>query len=169
MHSQNCKICGIPFNPKDCRGILCSTACRAIYKRIYNNNRYPSKGKWLLRKGLRRCVACKKVKVATSDFFVLGKASRGGLDYVCLICKPGLSRAQREKNGSKVIGAVGLRFKIFKRDSFRCQYCGRNGKDVILHADHVVPAKSGGETTFENLITSCQECNIGKCDILLTA
>lgn len=55
-----------------------------------------------------------------------------------------------------------LRFEIFKRDQFTCQYCGQHPPSVILHIDHVVPVKCGGETDIDNLITSCASCNLGK-------
>jgi len=55
-----------------------------------------------------------------------------------------------------------LRFTVFARDGFQCQYCGRNPPAVILQVDHVVPVVEGGEDTEDNLITSCQECNQGK-------
>ncbi len=59
--------------------------------------------------------------------------------------------------------AVGLRFEVFKRDGFRCRYCGRSVDDgVILHADHVIPESKGGPTTLDNLATACFDCNIGK-------
>jgi hypothetical protein len=34
-------------------------------------------------------------------------------------------------------------------------------------ADHVVPLKGGGQTSIENLVTACWNCNIGKLDALL--
>lgn len=55
-----------------------------------------------------------------------------------------------------------LRFEIFKRDSFACQYCGRKAPDVVLHCDHIKPVVEGGETNILNLITSCVACNLGK-------
>jgi hypothetical protein len=55
-----------------------------------------------------------------------------------------------------------LRFDVFHRDSFTCQYCGSTPPKVILHVDHIVPVASGGTSILENLITSCQECNSGK-------
>ena len=61
----------------------------------------------------------------------------------------------------KTVG-VKLRFEVFKRDSFTCQYCGRKAPDVILNCDHVSPVADGGETDILNLITSCRECNGGK-------
>lgn len=56
----------------------------------------------------------------------------------------------------------GIRFEVFKRDSFRCQYCGRAAPDVILEIDHVVPIAEGGDNDALNLITSCRDCNRGK-------
>lgn len=61
-----------------------------------------------------------------------------------------------------------LRFEIFKRDNFTCQYCGRKAPDVILNVDHINPVKRGGKNDILNLITSCFECNSGKKARLLT-
>jgi len=55
-----------------------------------------------------------------------------------------------------------LRFEVFKRDSFTCQYCGRSAPEIILHADHIEPRKHGGDDTILNLLTSCLDCNLGK-------
>lgn len=55
-----------------------------------------------------------------------------------------------------------LRFDVFKRDSFECQYCGATPPKVILHCDHVIPVKNGGENDIDNLVTSCESCNLGK-------
>lgn len=54
------------------------------------------------------------------------------------------------------------RFEVFKRDSFRCQYCGRSAPDVILEVDHIIPVAEGGKNDLMNLITSCRDCNRGK-------
>lgn len=61
------------------------------------------------------------------------------------------------------------RFEVFKRDGFTCQYCGRNrdGDGVKLHVDHVIPCKEGGGDELENLVTACQDCNLGKAAKLL--
>ena len=66
-------------------------------------------------------------------------------------------------------GYYKLRFEVFKRDNFTCQYCGRNVKEdkIKIHCDHIKPKKEGGETIPKNLITSCLECNEGKKDVLL--
>jgi len=58
--------------------------------------------------------------------------------------------------------AKSLRFRIFRRDGFQCQYCGRVPPDVILHVDHIVPLADGGTNDEDNLTTACHDCNAGK-------
>lgn len=55
-----------------------------------------------------------------------------------------------------------LRFEVFKRDSFTCQYCGKKAPDVVLEIDHIEPVARGGEDTHLNLTTACWDCNRGK-------
>lgn len=55
-----------------------------------------------------------------------------------------------------------LRFKVFARDNFTCQYCGRKPPEVELVIDHIVPLCKGGTNDINNLITACQDCNLGK-------
>lgn len=55
-----------------------------------------------------------------------------------------------------------LRFDVFKRDSFTCQYCGASPPAVLLECDHISPVALGGATDAENLVTACQACNRGK-------
>jgi hypothetical protein len=57
-----------------------------------------------------------------------------------------------------------IRFEVFKRDSFTCQYCGRKAPDVLLDCDHIKPVAKGGTNDLLNLTTSCQDCNSGKSD-----
>lgn len=54
------------------------------------------------------------------------------------------------------------RFEIFKRDGFKCLYCGSTPVQKVLRVDHVVPVKEGGGDGPENLVTSCFDCNAGK-------
>lgn len=55
-----------------------------------------------------------------------------------------------------------IRFEVFKRDKFTCQYCGRSAPDVVLEVDHIKPVSKGGENDLLNYVTSCYECNRGK-------
>jgi len=66
----------------------------------------------------------------------------------------------------KAIGKS-LRFEIFARDGFVCQYCGQRPPDVVLELDHIHPCAKGGDNDPINLITSCADCNRGKRDKVL--
>lgn len=55
-----------------------------------------------------------------------------------------------------------VRFEVFKRDKFTCQYCGKQAPEAILEVDHIKPVSKGGDNRIINLITSCRECNRGK-------
>jgi len=50
---------------------------------------------------------------------------------------------------------------IFKRDSYRCAYCGSNQNLTI---DHVIPRSKGGKDSWRNLVTACADCNSHKSD-----
>ena len=54
---------------------------------------------------------------------------------------------------------------LFARDDWRCVYCGSNGGRLTL--DHVVPRSRGGESVWENVVTSCAPCNLRKGNRLL--
>jgi 5-methylcytosine-specific restriction endonuclease McrA len=57
-----------------------------------------------------------------------------------------------------------LRWQLFKRDHFRCRYCGASPgtRDTVLVIDHVIPVKNGGSSTIDNLVTACERCNQSK-------
>ncbi len=55
-----------------------------------------------------------------------------------------------------------MRFEIFKRDGFRCVYCGLGFRDGTLVVDHITPVALGGGTESSNLATACEPCNAGK-------
>jgi len=61
-----------------------------------------------------------------------------------------------------------VRFEVFKRDSFTCQYCGEKAPDVILEIDHIHPVADGGKNDILNLVTACRSCNSGKSSRLLS-
>lgn len=66
--------------------------------------------------------------------------------------------AQRRSTGKR------LRFEVFNRDHFTCQYCGAQPPAVVLVLDHVLPVAKGGGDTADNLVTACEPCNQGKSD-----
>lgn len=77
---------------------------------------------------------------------------------------------------SRVNPSKKIRFEVFKRDSFTCQYCGKAAPDIILELDHIFPVTEAlkKEWSWErinsitNLVTSCENCNSGKKATLLS-
>src|ERR1041385_6615941 len=49
---------------------------------------------------------------------------------------------------------------LFARDGWRCMYCGTTASKLTL--DHVVPRSRGGDSVWENVVTSCAPCNMRK-------
>ena len=57
--------------------------------------------------------------------------------------------------------------KVFKRDHFKCQYCGLDGLHsyenwLVMTIDHIHPHARGGSRSMDNLVTACQPCNVLK-------
>lgn len=51
----------------------------------------------------------------------------------------------------------GVSWKVWKRDGYRCRYCGIDG--VPMTVDHLVLWEDGGPSTEANLVTACRKCN----------
>ncbi len=49
---------------------------------------------------------------------------------------------------------------LFARDGWQCVYCGNAGGRLTL--DHVIPRSRGGDSSWENVVTSCAPCNLRK-------
>lgn len=58
------------------------------------------------------------------------------------------------------------RKNIFRRDEYKCVYCGDTDKS-ILTLDHVIPQSKGGGNSWTNLVTACLQCNSDKRDLTL--
>ncbi len=49
------------------------------------------------------------------------------------------------------------RFEVFSRDSYTCQYCHKESRELTL--DHVIPRFREGQHTWENVVSCCIPCN----------
>ncbi|MGC6464325.1 MAG: HNH endonuclease [Akkermansiaceae bacterium] len=58
------------------------------------------------------------------------------------------------------------RQNVFLRDKHTCQYCAQVFPESKLNLDHVIPRGKGGQTTWQNIVTSCVPCNTRKADRL---
>lgn len=75
---------------------------------------------------------------------VLTKASDGTLAKIIL------------RKSTRAIDTA-VQWKTFKRDAYRCAYCGKD--DAPLTIDHLVTWEEGGPTVEANLLTADRRCN----------
>jgi len=69
-----------------------------------------------------------------------------------------------------------VRFEIYKRDNYKCIYCGKDLYDDFLigtgkiTVDHFVPySVDRGGAIFDNLFTACKRCNCSKFSTLFNS
>lgn len=74
-----------------------------------------------------------------------------GLDLEPLVLKA--------KNRPKVPPAT--RAAVYKRDHYKCVYCGST-EDLTI--DHKIPVSKGGKNKKDNMVTACSDCNGQKAD-----
>lgn len=86
------------------------------------------------------------------------------------LCYRCLSRLFNWFDQSKTVEAQSLRkikepipdaikWEIWERDNFTCQYCGERKR---LSVDHINPESHGGQLVLNNLVTACRSCNAQK-------
>ncbi len=51
---------------------------------------------------------------------------------------------------------------IYKRDGNTCMYCHKKPGTEELTIDHVIPRSAGGQTTWDNCVLACVDCNSKK-------
>ena len=56
------------------------------------------------------------------------------------------------------------RREVLRRDKSQCQYCGSRRQ---LTLDHVIPRSKGGNHSWDNVVTACENCNSRKGNSLL--
>lgn len=74
-----------------------------------------------------------------------------------LIAKNDTADTSRKSIGKR------LKLRIKKAQGNKCAYCGVGEADTI---DHVIPCTLGGRSVINNLVASCQTCNVRKGNML---
>ncbi len=52
-----------------------------------------------------------------------------------------------------------IRFQVYERDEYTCQFCGKRFEVEHLTIDHLIPIAGGGLDEVTNYVTSCRPCN----------
>jgi 5-methylcytosine-specific restriction endonuclease McrA len=76
---------------------------------------------------------------------------------------PSVVRLRRYARGRRK-GVKFSRMNVYRRDEFKCQYCGSQPGPSGLTFDHVTPRCQGGRTEWTNIVTACIPCNAAKAD-----
>ena len=171
MNIKNCVNCNKDISQTR-KEKYCSKECNYNYNRgsiiEKSKERYRNKERFIFKwRVLRNCEKC-------DEEYIPNQINQ---KYCSINCRDevygkkydDISKGIIIKGNGELLNYYRLRFEIFKRDNFTCQYCGRNVKEdkVKLHLDHIHPRKREGKNNDNNLVTSCQECNLGKSDVLL--
>ena len=90
------------------------------------------------------------------DEVVYYSAERGSTLYMPAVARL-IKPVAHHKKGVKF-----SRVNVMARDNFTCQFCGERKEMSQLNYDHVVPRRQGGKTIWENIVTSCYDCNSRK-------
>ncbi|MCE5345382.1 MAG: HNH endonuclease [Bacteroidales bacterium] len=51
-----------------------------------------------------------------------------------------------------------VRYEVFKRDSFKCQHCGKSAPDIILVVEQIKNISENGDNNILDLVASCRNC-----------
>jgi 5-methylcytosine-specific restriction endonuclease McrA len=75
---------------------------------------------------------------------------------------PEIMRFSDYKKDYNRVKVVFSRKNLWRRDGYRCQYCGRKPRFEDLTVDHVIPQSRGGISSFPNCVLACVQCNLKK-------
>ena len=163
---KTCVVCGALFTARwDRRLPLCSQECR----NTDSKNKYYENREVILKqmreeyepkpKTERLCIQC------GNPFFGRNR------DVHCSdICRQKTKRGMEAKRRAKKAGVYYEPvdpLKVFKRDGWRCQLCGKKLKpkhrgtirDDAPELDHIIPWAQGGEHSYRNTQCACRKCN----------
>lgn len=79
-------------------------------------------------------------------------SERLDLERPCVIRLVRYVRVPRDVHRRKI-----TRRAVLARDSYTCQYCGRESAGLTV--DHVIPRSRGGSSHWDNIVAACAPCN----------
>lgn len=68
-----------------------------------------------------------------------------------------MARSNSQKMRKNI--AKSVRARAYAKTDGWCWYCGRRAVSCL---DHIVPVKDGGTNDYDNLVPSCEQCNLRK-------
>jgi hypothetical protein len=159
VYFPTCKVCGCVFTARQSTALTCSPECRQEKARRYSLRRDSAKKQ--LKE--RLCTECGKPFV--SEY---GNKRRAFCSTLCA-CRHDL-HDRHDRQRARKYGVVYQYInpkKVFKRDGYRCQICGkatpmsRRGTCYpnAPELDHRIPISKGGGHVYDNVQCACRSCN----------
>jgi 5-methylcytosine-specific restriction endonuclease McrA len=71
-------------------------------------------------------------------------------------------RAEQKKNFKREYIPPDVKIQVFRRDKFKCRYCGVSNNTKKCQIDHIIPVSRGGTNDIDNLQLACRDCNLKK-------
>lgn len=166
-YRKRCIICGNEFTTNVGKALACSDECKRKYKTEITNKKRRKPGK------MGRCSFCGK------PFLMTGNQKK----YCSLDCSRkfrGNKRNILKRVNGECDESITL-YEVYCKDKGVCYLCGKevdwedkkpSYKTMICGSDyptidHVIPLKSGGTHTWENVRLACRACNCQKKEIPL--
>jgi hypothetical protein len=121
----------------------------------------------------RKCVSSTLRSLAEKSVIsVVGDTNKRGTLYRIYlpeeieICREAMSKARQEelpqidpKHELDFYNIKENRLKVFERDKYLCHYCRKQLTRFNATLDHLQPVSQGGDNSYDNLVTSCLQCN----------
>lgn len=159
-----CVICG---NEIKSYALYCSDECRKEKER----RRYRQNAEALCLKK-REAYEPKEKKervcgICGCSFLTASRSASYCSDLCRSSARTGSKKARSRARNNGVFYEYVNPLKVFKRDGWRCQLCGKKLKpkhrgtirDDAPELDHIIPWAQGGEHSYRNTQCTCRKCN----------
>jgi len=154
-----CEECGEQYTAKNSLEKYCSKKCKNTHHTNRTRERYE-----LRYKSIQKCKQC------GAAFYGYNKNA-----YCSIECADVAKRSEKPKRKATRLGVYYEPvdpLKVFKRDGWKCQLCGKKlsmkdrgkGYDNSPELDHIIPWGKGGEHSYRNTQLACRKCNGEKGD-----
>jgi len=124
----------------------------------------------MMHNGGKGGIFCEKFPHLASDGRLLHicPAKKGLNPKECLEYKKEEKRLERyearkkQKTYKRASIPPDVRIQVFRRDKFKCRYCGASNNNIKCQIDHIIPVSKGGTNEIDNLCLACRDCNLKK-------
>jgi 5-methylcytosine-specific restriction endonuclease McrA len=72
------------------------------------------------------------------------------------------SQIKKNPKNERSILTKSIKLEVFKKNNYKCVFCGIGKEETSLEIDHIIPHSKGGSDELDNLQTICKSCNLSK-------